>query len=422
MKIINLTKEVFDNFSKNHKLTSFEQTSAWGDLKEEMGWRLLLVGGIDNNENLVAAALILGKRLPLFNKYLYYCPHGYLIDFTNKSLWQQFDNALKTYLKEMKAFTFILDPYLAYRIRDIDGEIIDEKTNQEIVDNFKIFGYKHSGFNLNYENLQPRWHFRLPLLNKSYKEIYKDFSSQTKRKIRHQDKMAIKVRELKENEIPIFKEMMAQTAKRRGFNDRSLTYYQKMYKHLHACNILHYFGAEIDFNECINNIKKEIEISKQKLFALKEKEKNVKNSNLIAAEEKNLNKEEALLLSVLKAQEKEGQKTILSVICLMAYGKEAVMLLAANNDEYMQTFNSSYIIGNELIKWALDNNYQYYNFYGISGNFKPDSPGYGLYNFKKQYGGEVVEYIGQFQKIFNMPIYLIYKIGLKLYKLRRLLK
>lgn len=416
MKIVNLSKEEFDTFSQNHPLTSFEQTSAWGELKEEMGWRLLMIGGVDDSNKLKAAALILGKRLPLFNKYLYYCPHGYLVDFKNHSLWLDFDMALSAYLKKQQAFTFILDPYLPYRLRDSEGKPIDQNCEQASVDYFKELGYKHSGFNLNYENLQPRWHFRLPL-DKTYEELVKGFSSQAKRKIRHQEKLAISVVELNEKEIPIFKKLMASTAKRRGFNDRSLSYYQKMYKHLNGIGILHYFGALIDFKKCANNIKKIIENKTIKLLSLKERA-NI-NTNLIKEEENAIHKEEKLLATVLKAQKELGDKPILSVICLLTYGKEAIMLLAANNDEYMQTFNTSYIISSELIKWSVLHNYAYYNFYGICGDFNPNNPGYGLYNFKKQYGGEVVEYIGQFEKIYNKPIYLIYKLGLSIYKLRR---
>ena len=47
--------------------------------------------------------------------------------------------------------------------------------NRIAVDNLKNLGYVHSGFNLYYENLQPRFLFRLNLEGKSFEELFKNF-------------------------------------------------------------------------------------------------------------------------------------------------------------------------------------------------------------------------------------------------------
>ena len=53
---------------------------------------------------------------------------------------------------------------------------------------------------------------------------------------------------------------------------------------------------------------------------------------------------------------------------------------------------------------------------GISGNFTPGTPEYGVYEYKRGYGGFVIEYIGEFDLIINKPYYLAYKYGLELYR------
>jgi peptidoglycan pentaglycine glycine transferase (the first glycine) len=59
-----------------------------------------------------------------------------------------------------------------------------------------------------------------------------------------------------------------------------------------------------------------------------------------------------------------------------------------------------------MIKYALENNYSYYNFYGISSNLSPEDPLYGIYTFKKGFGGEVVELVGEYDKVLSGKYYL----------------
>ena len=71
-------------------------------------------------------------------------------------------------------------------------------------------------------------------------------------------------------------------------------------------------------------------------------------------------------------------------------------------------FNAQYFIQWEMIKYGIKNNYKRYNFYGISGNFDKNDPSYGIYEFKKGFGGYVMELLGDYEcgvgityKIYN---------------------
>ena len=79
----------------------------------------------------------------------------------------------------------------------------------------------------------------------------------------------------------------------------------------------------------------------------------------------------------------------------------------------------SLFIVSELIKLSINEGYDYYNFYGITGNFDPNNKNYGLYTYKKQYGGEVLELIGQFEYTMQKPLKNIYDIMLKIYKMSK---
>ena len=100
----------------------------------------------------------------------------------------------------------------------------------------------------------------------------------------------------------------------------------------------------------------------------------------------------------------------------MIYNKEILSLFGGSYDKYME-FQSFYTIHWELIKYALHNGFEKYNFYGITGDFKDTKDElYGIYDFKRGFGGHVEEYIGEFDLIINKFMYLMYKYGFSLYK------
>ena len=64
MKIVTLTKEEFDEYSKKHRYNSFYQTSNYANFKEmQEHFKSHYLGFKDNNNNLVGASLFLYKSI-----------------------------------------------------------------------------------------------------------------------------------------------------------------------------------------------------------------------------------------------------------------------------------------------------------------------------------------------------------------------
>lgn len=415
--IIEVKKEEFNDISKTFDDVTFYETSNWATLKSHTGWSALYII-YKEDEEIKGCGLFLLKKMPVFNSYLAYSPRGYLTNYEDEGLLERFSNELIPYLKNKNVFELMIDPYVLLNHRDIDGNIIDDGfDNNHVVDKLKSLGYKHTGFNLYYENLQPRYLFRLNIKDKTYNEILKGFKKEAKRRALKKDFLGIEVRELKENEVEVFKDLMNKTSIRKGFIDRPLSYYKQMYEALNPDKILRYMVAEIDVDKCRANVNSEIDVIKSRIDKLKLHEES--NAGKIKEENVTLNSNLRILDNLDDLEKNRGKKVPLSVVCLLTYGKEAIMLLAGNDEDYLQHFNTSNIIVSELIKLCKDEGYDYYNFYGITGNFDPKSESYGLYTYKKQYGGEVVELIGQFEYIINPFMKSIYELLLKVYKLTK---
>ena len=258
-------------------------------------------------------------------------------------------------------------------------------------------------------------------------DVMKDMESKTRQILRKNERLGVKSREITRDEIKIFKDIMQHTGERRDFIDRPLSYYENMWDTLHDSGILKILVAEVDFNEEIKNTKEEI---KNLETTIKEREEKFNNKSIPMNEKKyNANqkkdKEEIERLKKniekSKSMKKEyGAKPILGGILFLIYGNEVLSLFGGSKKELM-SFQSAYTLHFEGIKYAVEHGYDTYNFYGITGDFSKDNPLLGLYLFKKSFGGQVVELIGEFDLIISKFWYHTYNISFNLYhKLKKL--
>lgn len=419
MKLEKLTKEQFKEFADSHPLITFHQTIEWGDLKEKNGWISHFVGMKQKNK-LVAATLLLEKSTPI-KKSIFYSPRGFLLDFKDKNLLKSFTEAIRLYIKEQNGFFLKIDPYVIHKERDLYGNIItDGIDNNNIIETLKNLGYKHLGFNLMNEGLQPRWMFVLNT-DEKIEVIEKNFDSKTKRILRKNHKMCIGTREITKDEIPIFKKIMASTSNRREFVDRPLSYYQNMWDTFAQNNNLKIVVAELKTDQYLDNLKQEQEKLKQDIEERENRKKTQKdeiNQEKFDAKQKEatekLIKTEEKIEEMKKLQEKHGSTVILGGMLFLLYGGEIVYLMGGSFKEHLH-FQSAYSIHEAMIKYAVENKFHAYNFYGITGDFRESNPLYGIYFSKKGFGGNVVELIGEFDLVINKLYYYLYKSAFAIY-------
>lgn len=420
MEFRKLTEKEFSDFEVKHEQSNFNQTIQWGKLKKYNGWDWHLLGLVDNKK-VVAASLVLSKKTPI-GKNMFYAPHGFLIDYNDYSLLEQFTEKIKEYAKKNNAIFVKIDPYIIYQERDINGDIVENgKNNKKAYDNLLKLGYKHFGFNVMQESLQPRWIFVTDTKGKSVDEVMKKMESKTRQIIRKNERECIKTREISYDEIELFKDIMSHTGDRRGFIDRPLSYYQNMYKELNPSGILKILVAELDIKELVETYEKEIDEIKKSYEERKYKHDNGINKmnedkylSKQKQDEENINRIEKKLEGAKELKKEHGDKLTLGGILFLIHGNEVVSLVGGSYDKYME-YQSAYTVHWAGCKYAIENGYDRYNFYGITGDFNPNNSLYGLYLFKRGYGGKVVELIGEFDLVISSFWYKIYKIAFKIY-------
>ncbi|MEG2992847.1 MAG: peptidoglycan bridge formation glycyltransferase FemA/FemB family protein [Bacilli bacterium] len=382
MNLVNLTNKEFDVFARSHQLKSFVQTSQMGEIRKAKNWQVYYLG-FKKNDTIIGASMLLGKKE-------FYAPRGFLIDYNDQQLVNDFTNEIKSFVLNHNGFVLRIDPYLVYKQRNINGDIIAGIDNTTVVNTLKKIGFTKCS-----NDEQLKWLYVLELENKTEDDIFKEMCSNTRNIIRKTLKSNIKLRYLKKDDLYLFEKITNETGSRRGFNSKNLDYYTQM-KDLFKDEVL-FVVAELNLTCYISGLNNELLLQKKRLDKLSDvKANNGKKSELnitITSLLKKIDNANAI-------KETDGETIILSGAMFMAYGDELVYLFCGNYKKYIN-FGAQYFIQWEMIKYAIKNNFKRYNFYGISGVFDKRDESYGIYEFKKGFGGHVEELLGDYELGFG---------------------
>ena len=400
MKFENITEEEYRSFWENHPLKTFLSAPEISELRKKQNWDTYFVG-VKEKDKLIAATMLLSHKRH-FGKYEFYSPRGYLLDFNNKELVDFFTNEIKKFVKEKKGYIFRVDPYLIYKERDINGDIVEGGIdNSKVVDNLKKLGFKQ----VPTQNLeQVSWMFSLGLEGKDEETILKEMKSSTRNKIRKIEKFGIDVKEIGYDELDRFQSIMEETSKRKGFSNRKLSYYQDMYKLFHDKGEVKFFITELNLKNYIKTLESEIKERKDKIDSLSEAKYNEGAKKNLNNEIDSLNKRIEDSKNIIK--EKNTDVITLSGSMFMLIQPEVIYLSSGNYEEFLK-FDSQYLIQWNLIKYGLENKFKKHNFYGIPANINTHPKDYGIYEFKRGFNGYVEELIGEYELPITWHYYLL---------------
>ena len=295
-----------------------------------------------------------------------------------------------------------MDPYVIYKERDIDGNIVEDGVNHStVVSHLEILGFKKVSIP---DMEQVGWMFSLPLEGKSCEQILKEMKPNTRNTIRKTEKIGITVKELGYDELDRFQNIMVETGERKNFSIRSVDYYQKMYELFHDKGEVKYYVTELDlvkYQKKLEEDKKSAEDKLSKLSNAKYNEGQKKNlENEIASYEKRIKDAEDIRI------EKNTNVITLSGSMFMIIQPEIIYLSSGNYEEFMK-FNSQYLLQWMMIQYGIEHGFKKHNFYGIPANINEHPKDYGIYEFKRGFNGIVEELIGEFELPITWHYYLM---------------
>lgn len=403
--IENVSKDKYESFVKNHKKSHFLQSYAWGEFsKKEKNLIPHYVGLEDDNGNLVATALLLEKKLPL-NMCYFYAPRGFVLDYSNEEILKAFTDNLKAYSKKKKAIFFKIDPDIIYNSENTTGNKIIESNDQELKI-LKSLGYKHLGFTKNFETMQPRYTFRIDM-DKPWEEIENNFSKTTKQRIKKAEDLFVETRVGTKEDINTFYNLMILTENRKDFITHNEQYYKSLYEIWNQDNSCNLFVGTVNLDKIINKQTNTQDELKEELKQLP-KENLSKSQNTKKLElEKRINKISTDLTRYIDIRTEYENIITLSIHFIVEYGDKAWVLYAGNHNILTDTY-TNYETYKEHIKYYYDKGIKTYDQFGTIGDLRNDNPLIGLHEFKKKFGGDYVEFTGEFDYVTKPFMYFVF--------------
>lgn len=403
MKLVKLEKDKYDSFVRNNKYKShFLQSASWAELcKEKRGLTPYCLGLVEDNK-ILAATLLLKKNLPLGLCYLY-SPRGYVIDFNDFKLLDKFTEELVNFAKEQKAIYLKLDPDIIWKRENYLGEVtLEEAKDQKIFKELKRLGYKHLGFTKNFETMQPRYTFRVDL-NQDLETIESHFSKTTKQRIQKSLKLQTEVEIGTEKDLPTFYHLMMLTESRKDFVSYKIDYYKTLYKLFNENDKATLFLGKVNLEKTLKVLNDELKEVTEKINELPKENLSKSNKNKLKELERQRDKTTEEIEKYEKYKQEYGNVVTLSAHMILEYGDKAWVLYAGNHNILTETY-VNYNTYYEHLKFCKERGLKIYDQFGTIGDLSKDNPRLGLHEFKKKFGGDYIEFMGEFDYVIK-PVY-----------------
>ena len=406
MELIQITKEEFDNFAENYEIKNFYQTGSYGALMDRHSFDDYYLAMKDESGNYKAATLILIKKELLGYKWGY-CPRGYLIDFNDFNLLETFTKLLTQFLNKRNFMFVKIDPYIIYKSRDKKGNVIPGIDNSKIVDELIHIGYEHTGFNLNFENLKPRWN--AVTTTNSTEDLFSRFSKEIRNKIRKADKMGIEILQGNATTVLLFDF--------HNFEEfsRKLNYYLDMMEILGKKDMIKLYFAKLDTAKYIEKSKTLFEAEEKRNNEInQELEENINSNNTTniikrkMASDILLNNCKQNVINATNLYKEYPSGVIVGASAVIKYNKEIFFLIDGYKQEFKRYCPNHYL-KYQIMNFYRKEGYTRMHLNGISGDFNKSSAFYGLTRFKLGFASEIEEYIGEFTLVINKGKYKSYQ-------------
>lgn len=374
MEFVQLAEEEFKSVQDILPGASYYQTTNWARIKADNGWKYLFVGVIKENQ-IIAASLILWKEVFLKRK-IFYAPRGFLLNYQDFELLRFFTSELKKFIKGRKGILVKIDPLVEYQHHNAKGQVIpDGFSGSGICLELMELGYRHKGFTVGYtDEIQCRWSYCLDL-SLSREALLSGMDKRCRRCIRKYEKYPLVTVDVDETNMDDFKAIMEHTAIRHHHFDRSKQYYQSLQNHME--DRVKMLVVYLDRNAYLKN-----------------------------------NEQDKLYEKI----QKDNRNWIPLSAGVFIFDTDRVHYVYGGTYACYMPLMAQYKLQMDMIDLALARGIPVYDFDGISGDFSEGSPNYGVYEFKRGFGGYAVEYIGEFDLIICPWLYHLYNAGYQIYR------
>jgi alanine adding enzyme len=384
----------FEAFALKHPQNSFLQSVDFARFQRARGQQVELFG-VRRDGELVAAG-----KLNFTTTRLGYtvceCAKGPLMDYSDPELVRAVVELLRKRAGERKAAELRISPNLKYIARDEDGaEHPEVEDNRPLVVRLAGLGFQHQGLDMNFVNVN--WMFIKSLEGiQDAEELIMGTSYRTRKAIRKAEKNGVFLEQATLDTLDDFYGALSHAGDEKGFVYRERDYYEHLLRTT-SPEFTKLMMAKIDIPVYRKSITDRLAAESATAADLRrevEETGSKKKANRLKVVQDLVDSYERSLKDIERFPDSVGVATV-AAIHFVCYGDEVVCVIGGTVQDYIY-FNGATSLYWGMMLHALEKGYPRYNFYGTFGISGQDQEGHGGYAFKKGFGGEVVQLVGDF--------------------------
>lgn len=392
------------SFAEKHGI--FQQSAAWCNFRKF--YKTSAIMGYKDKIPVFSCVLF---KLSVFCTpfSIAYATRGFVCDFENFELIEEFFEYYKDYSKKNKIVYTIFDPFADYK-KDFK-EPADDKNLQSLFE--KIGLVKNKGL-----KLQPNSNYKLIFEKDTVTElekenVYKNFTPRLKNDIELSKKRGITLEKYSgksDRAIEIFYNLLIETTEMKGFGLRKLDYYKHFANELsdYVTIYLYKYNALVDISyteNVINEVKAQLKAYDDEINDINTTDK---KRERLYPKKKEAEKQLLATQKRLEISKKHTNTTYLSASFYIKMGNKAYNFYGANSPILRELkLTANYW---DMISDSIDNKAESFN---MGGTLKLDTEDikqdrmYELYKYKSEYGGEFSELVGEYHLISYPKLYRI---------------
>ena len=403
MQVQLITAEVFEQHQESFKSANFLQTKQMAEVhgQRSVFEEVFFIAWTEGDEWIAQGLVTIRRRFKFFKEAVMI--QGPLFAEDKLAQLPQMLESLESFLKEQGIARVEMNPYMMNKVLNESLEVIEEFRYPELLANFEQAGYDRF-LDLDGRVVMGQLFKKDLSVYEDSEAIYKDFSNALKRDLRKAVESHITIRELELDDLEIFYSILSETSIRKGFRVQDFSYFQQMKEAFK--DKVKYMIAFLDvnaykayYNERIEFFTNRVEELEKELAVREVEGKHVKKTRGLITDAKDQLASYQKRKTTFEALDIHNPMLALSGYLFMCYGDEVISVVGGSHEKYLN-FGGSSLLNWEMMKYAKDNGFKYYNFFGtIETNQANQNEG--NFNFKRQFGGRLVQPVGNFTKALN---------------------
>ena len=389
---------------KNDNRYFLQQAAVYSKMQNFNNLKTKILAVKENNKILAYSTFIYFPYRKFFYKVT--AQHGPIMDYSNNELVRFYMAELKNYFaKDFRVLCVRVNPFLNERIYK-DIEYVE--TTEDAIKTDEILtslGYKPLNDDLfTNPTLASRCVFSKKLdENITENNLLKNISQIARYTINRTMKEGVQVREIdifNEEDARIFDEINRDTEDRIDFEIRDNTYFKSLKNNIGYK--AHYLVSYIDCDQFVETTTNTIANLEKERNDLKEKLENgkvnaKKATNRLKEFDENIAIWYKKIDKIKELKAENGNIINLSCATFIESGQDLIYFTSGAMRKFHR-YEGPYAILFHMMKYAIKNNFKYFNFFGTSKDFhSEEAADYGVLQFKRNFNGNIEYFMDNYE-------------------------